>query len=53
MSFGMQFEKKDVGYCGKISGERECGLLVEAQGEKRGVVTQGKPQHTLIKRLDT
>ena len=34
MSFSMQFEKEDVGYCGKLSGGRESGLLARNAGEK-------------------
>ena len=32
--FFMQFEKEDVGFCGKLSRVMESGLLAESMGEK-------------------
>ena len=31
----MQFEKKDVGYCDKLSGVRGSALLAERKGENK------------------
>ena len=37
MSFGMQFEKGDVGYCGRLSGVRGSVSLAKSEGEKKKV----------------
>ena len=42
MSFCMQFEKWDVGYCGKLSGGRESGHLAESARVNRGRISTGK-----------
>ena len=40
MSFCMQFEIEDVGYCEKLSRVRESRLLAESTGEKRETISQ-------------
>ena len=42
MSFCMKFEKKDVGYCRKLSEVRESGLLAKSMTVKReALATKG------------